>query len=89
MISWSYYGERCWAFLFGDSRTISLAYRILFLIFVVLGSIVSATNVLDFGDLMILGMAFPNILGVLLLSNRVKKELDDYWKRYKSGEFDK
>lgn len=88
MISWSYYGERCWAFLFGDSRSASLSYRILFLVFVVLGSIVSATNVLDFGDLMILGMAFPNILGVLLLSNQVKRELDDYWKRYKSGEFD-
>ncbi|WP_417384441.1 alanine/glycine:cation symporter family protein [Gimesia sp.] len=88
MISWSYYGERCWAFLFGDSAKISLAYRILFLVFVVLGSVVSATNVLDFGDLMILGMAFPNILGVLLLSNRVKRELDKYWSRYKSGEFD-
>lgn len=88
MISWSYYGERCWAFLFGDSQKVSMAYRILFLVFVVLGSIVSATNVLDFGDLMILGMAFPNILGVLLLSNRVKKELDSYWTRYKSGEFD-
>lgn len=88
MISWSYYGERCWAFLFGDSPSISLAYRILFLVFVVLGSVVSATNVLDFGDLMILGMAFPNILGVLLLSNRVKRELDKYWSRYKSGEFD-
>tara|TARA_R110002124_G_scaffold75311_12_gene202132 strand:- start:415 stop:2058 length:1644 start_codon:yes stop_codon:yes gene_type:complete len=88
MISWSYYGERCWAFLFGDSAKISLAYRILFLIFVVLGSVVSATNILDFGDLMILGMAFPNILGVLLLSNRVKRELDGYWSRYKSGEFD-
>lgn len=88
MISWSYYGERCWAFLFGDSKKASLSYRILFLVFVLLGSIVSATNVLDFGDLMILGMAFPNILGVLLLSNRVKRELDAYWKRYKSGEFD-
>lgn len=88
MISWSYYGERCWAFLFGDSAKTSLAYRILFLVFVVLGSVVSATNVLDFGDLMILGMAFPNILGVLLLSNRVKRELDAYWTRYKSGEFD-
>ncbi|MFK7776765.1 MAG: alanine/glycine:cation symporter family protein, partial [Gimesia sp.] len=89
MISWSYYGERCWAFLFGDSKAVSMSYRILFLVFVVLGSVVSATNVLDFGDLMILGMAFPNILGVLLLSNRVKKELTIYWKKYKSGEFDK
>ncbi|QDV49236.1 alanine/glycine:cation symporter family protein [Gimesia fumaroli] len=88
MISWSYYGERCWAFLFGDSKKASMSYRILFLVFVVLGSIVSATNVLDFGDLMILGMAFPNILGVLLLSNRVKRELDIYWNRYKLGEFE-
>ncbi|QDT41210.1 Amino-acid carrier protein AlsT [Gimesia alba] len=88
MISWSYYGERCWAFLFGDSKKASMSYRILFLVFVVLGSLVSATNMLEFGDLMILGMAFPNILGVLLLSNRVKRELDAYWKRYKSGEFE-
>ncbi len=85
MISWSYYGERCWAYLFGDRA--SMSYRIVFLVFVFLGSIVSSTNVLDFGDLMILGMAFPNILGVLLLSGKVKTDLDDYWNRYKSGEF--
>ncbi len=85
MISWSYYGERCWAYLFGDAA--SLSYRILFLVFVYLGSIVSSTNILKFGDLMILGMAFPNILGVVLLSGKVKRELDDYWHRYKAGEF--
>lgn len=87
MISWSYYGERCWAYLFGDRA--SMSYRILFLVFVFLGSVVSATNVLQFGDLMILGMAFPNILGVLLLSNGVKRDLDDYWAKLKAGEFDK
>jgi AGCS family alanine or glycine:cation symporter len=48
---------------------------------------VSARNVLEFGDLMILGMAFPNVLGVVLLSREVKRDLDDYWRRYKSGEF--
>ncbi|MBT4864555.1 MAG: alanine:cation symporter family protein, partial [Planctomycetaceae bacterium] len=85
MISWSYYGERCWAYLFGDRA--SMSYRIIFLVFVFLGSIVSATNVLDFGDLMILGMAFPNILGVVLLAPKVKAELKDYWTRYKAGEF--
>jgi len=84
MISWSYYGERCWAFLFGDRA--SMSYRIIFLVFVFLGSIVSATNVLEFGDLMILGMAFPNILGVLLLSSGVKKDLDEYWSKLQSGE---
>jgi len=84
MISWSYYGERCWVFLFGDRS--SMSYKILFLIFVFLGSIVSATNVLDFGDIMILSMAIPNILGVIFLTNMVKRDLDDYWSKYKSGE---
>ncbi len=35
MISWSYYGERCWVYLFGDGT--SMVYRVLFLIFVFLG----------------------------------------------------
>ncbi len=86
MISWSYYGERCWAYLFGDRS--SMVYRILFLGVVFLGAIVSSTNVLDLSDLMILGMAFPNIAGVVLLSPKVRRALDDYWTRYKSGEFD-
>ncbi len=86
MISWSYYGERCWSYLFGDRA--SMAYRIIFLVFVVLGSVVSATNVLDFGDLMILGMAFPNIIGLVLLSGGVARDLKAYWQKYTSGEFE-
>ncbi|MBI1315144.1 amino acid carrier protein [bacterium] len=86
MISWSYYGERCWSYLFGDRA--SMSYRIIFLIFVVLGSIVSATNVLEFGDLMILGMAFPNIIGLVLLSGGVARDLKSYWRKYTAGEFD-
>ena len=84
MISWSYYGERCWAYLFGDGA--SLAYRILFLVFTFLGSIVTATNILDFSDLMILGMALPNVLGVLLLSGKVSELLRDYESKLSSGE---
>jgi AGCS family alanine or glycine:cation symporter len=83
LISWSYYGERCWSALLGVR--FSLAYKILFLVFVMLGSIVTAGNILEFSDLLILGMSFPNILGVLLLSNKVKRELDKYWGKYKSG----
>jgi AGCS family alanine or glycine:cation symporter len=84
MISWSYYGERCWTWLFGDGT--SVIYKMIFLSFVFLGSIVSATNVLSFGDLMILGMAFPNILGVVLLSGRVRKALKEYMAKLKSGD---
>jgi AGCS family alanine or glycine:cation symporter len=83
MISWSYYGERCWTNLFGARY--SLAYKVLFLVFVVLGSIVSATNVLEFGDLMILIMAFPNILGLYFLRGVVGRELAAYEGKMKDG----
>lgn len=84
MISWSYYGERSWTWLFGDKS--SGLFRILFLIGTFLGSVVTSTNVLAFGDLMILGMAFPNILGLYILRKNVKREMDDYWGKVKSGE---
>ncbi|MCA9066748.1 MAG: alanine:cation symporter family protein, partial [Planctomycetaceae bacterium] len=86
MISWSYYGERCWAYLFGD-RT-SIVYRLIFIVMVVMGAVMSSTNVLDLSDLAILGMAFPNILGVILMSGVIKRDLDAYWAKLKSGELD-
>jgi len=85
MISWSYYGERCWTTLFGDGA--SLSYKIIFLIFVFLGSVISATNVLEFGDLMILCMAFPNILGLYFLGGVVKRQLVTYEADLKAGKF--
>jgi AGCS family alanine or glycine:cation symporter len=84
MISWSYYGEQCWVWLFG-LRSIHL-YKLVFLTFAFLGAMFEARSVLDFGDYMILGMAFPNILGVVLLSGKVKAALDDYMARLASGE---
>lgn len=86
LISWSYYGERCWTWLFGPR--LSLVYKVIFLAFSVLGSIVQANNILTFSDLLILGMSFPNILGLILLSCRVRATLDDYWLRLKRGEFE-
>jgi len=85
MISWSYYGERCFTYLFGQGM--SMVYRILFLVFVFLGSVVTATNILVFSDLMILSMALPNMLGLLLMSGKVRAILDEYWRGYKKGEY--
>ncbi len=83
LISWSYYGERCSTHLFGPRA--SLPYKLLFLTFVMLGSIVSAGNILAFSDLMLLSMALPNILGAALLSGKVRRRLDQYWEQYRSG----
>jgi AGCS family alanine or glycine:cation symporter len=85
MISWSYYGEQCWAHLFGV-RSI-LLYKTIFLIFTCLGARFEAKAVTDFGDMMILGMAFPNLIGVFLLSGQIKADLDVYWRKLQAGEF--
>lgn len=84
MISWSYYGERSWAYLFGDRTT--MIYKVLFVIFVFIGSVVRLSAVLDFSDMMILSMAFPNILGCYLLSHKVAADLRDYMKRLQTGQ---
>jgi AGCS family alanine or glycine:cation symporter len=83
MISWSYYGEQAWVHLFGVRSL--LTYKFIFLGFTWAGAVFAAQAVLDFGDLMILGMAFPNLIGVLLLSGKVKTLLDDYLARQQAG----
>lgn len=86
MISWSYYGLKAWTYLLGKSKKSVIAYKSLFLIFIVIGSSVGLGSVLVFSDLMILGMAFPNILGLLLLSGEVRTDLKAYFRKIKSGE---
>ena len=83
IISWSYYGERCFTYLFGEKY--SMGFRISLLVVVFLGSVTTSTNVLEFGDLMILGMAFPNILGVYFLVPKLKGILNKYMADVKSG----
>jgi AGCS family alanine or glycine:cation symporter len=85
IISWSYYGERSWAYLFGVRSTI--LYKVLAVCAVFIGTVVNLGSVLDFSDMMILGMAFPNILGLLLLLPGVRRDLARYWQRYRAGEF--
>lgn len=85
MISWSYYGERCWTSLFGARS--SIIYKFIFLGFVFLGSIMSGQNALDFGDLMILSMALPNIIGLYVLQGDVVAELKTYLTNLRAGNF--
>lgn len=86
MISWSYYGLKSWTFLFGQTKQATVAYKVVFLVFIVIGSSTSLGAVLDFSDMMILGMAFPNILGLYFLSGEVRTELKSYFARVNSGE---
>ena len=86
-ISWSYYGERCWVYMFGDQY--SLFYKVIFLGFSVIASVASAANLLEFTELLVLGMAFPNLIGLYLLSGKVKVALGQYTQKLASGELDR
>ncbi|WP_179008541.1 alanine/glycine:cation symporter family protein [Winogradskyella forsetii] len=80
MISWSYYGMQGWVYLFGKGKVSDLAYKILFLFFVVVGASISLGAVINFSDAMIFAMVVPNIIGVIILSPIIKKELAKYYK---------
>jgi len=78
MISWSYYGLQSWMYIFGKSRISDLTYKVIFLIFIVIGAAGDMSAVWTFSDAMILALVFPNMIGLLLLYPRVKEELNKY-----------
>lgn len=80
LISWSYYGLQSWKYLFGRSFAADISYKVLFCIFVVIGSAASLGSVLAFSDAMILAMVFPNMIGLLFLFPKVREELSRYLK---------
>ena len=73
--------------MFGEKYT--LVYKVIFVVFVILGTITSASNILDFSDLLILAMAFPNFIGLYMLHGKVREALDSYLAKLKSGELDR
>lgn len=93
LISWSYYGIKGFDYIFGDfceknlknRKLASITYKIIFLFFIVLGTVSSNSNVIDFSDMMLLCMAFPNMIGLVILSPRIKKDLNKYWQNLKTG----
>lgn len=80
LISWSYYGQQAWASLFGQGKVVDLAYKVLFCVCIVVGAALSLGAVTDFSDGMLLGMCFPNLIGVYLLLPVVKEELISFRK---------
>lgn len=86
MISWSYYGLKSWTYLFGESKLNEIIYKVIFCLFVIVGSAISASAVFNFGDAMIFAMCFPNVFGLYVLMPNVKRAYKDYMERIRSGQ---
>ncbi len=80
LLGWSYYGERAVEFLFGV-RAI-LPYRILWVLAVPLGALVSLDFVWLLADALNALMAIPNLIALLLLSPVVFTLTREYWARH-------
>lgn len=79
LITWCYCGERSAEYLFG-SRSI-IYYRVTFVICIVIGPIVQLNSIIAFSDMMMLCMAFPNIIGGVMLFKKGNILFKDYFNR--------
>jgi len=87
MISWSYYGERAWVYIFGAKS--SIIFKLIFLAFIVIATITDTGIMVDFSSILFLALAVPNIFGLLMMSGDVRKMLTEYLAKLKSGELDR
>ena len=78
MLSWSYYGLQAWTYLFGKGEAKENLFKIIFLLFTVLGASITLDAVIKFSDAMILALVFPNMIGLLMLFPKAKEELREY-----------
>ncbi|MGV6802393.1 MAG: alanine/glycine:cation symporter family protein [bacterium] len=81
LFSYSYYGMKCFSFLFGARTTKIYAYSYIFSI--LLGAVASLSLIVNFIDLMFALMAVPTVLSALLLSPHVVRATNEYFSRRK------
>ncbi|PHZ83319.1 alanine/glycine:cation symporter family protein [Paremcibacter congregatus] len=86
MITWSYYGIKAWTFLFGESKTMEITYKLLFCCVTVIGATMSLTQVVNFADAANFSMAIPNIIGIFVLAPVVGQCLKSFMGKIDSGE---
>ncbi len=87
MISWSYYGLKGWTYLFGEGT--QTVYKVIFCVFVALGCMVQLGPILDISDALVFLICVPNILALYFLAPVVKREMNSYLNRVRSGEIKK
>ena len=80
ILSWSYYGERCWGYITGNNKAFDLVYKVIFILFCIVGATGSGTLMWDIADTLNGMMAIPNLIALLGLSSVVAKITRDYFK---------
>ena len=83
IIGWSYYGERCWAYLTNENKIVNITYKIIFVLFCIVGAVGSGTLMWDISDTLHGLMAIPNLISLLLLSGIIISATKEYFSKLK------
>ncbi|MFM1525352.1 MULTISPECIES: alanine/glycine:cation symporter family protein [Helcococcus] len=79
IVGWYYYGERCFAYLFGEKHV--LIYRIVYIPLIYVGAVGGLEDIWTISDTLNGLMAIPNLIGLFLLSGVVVKKTNEYFNK--------
>ena len=80
ILSWAYYGERCWGYITNNSKIFNVIYKAIFILVCIVGATGSGTLMWDIADTLNGMMAIPNLIALLLLSGVVSGITKEYFK---------
>ena len=83
LFSLSYYGEKCYGYLFGAKNQSN--YRYFYVFSIILGSVASLDAIISLIDGMYATMAIPTMISALILAPKVKKAANTYYEKLKKG----
>ena len=87
IISWAYYGQKGWTYLFGENKKGIIVYQLAFCLIIVIGSTMNLTSIVNFTDAGLLAMAVPNIIAMYILFPDLKHDIRRYCKKHHFGKF--
>lgn len=87
LISWAYYGQKAWTFLFGEGKKRVLTFNIIYCLFIIIGSAMNVKSILEITDAMMIAMCVPNVIVLYTLCSEVKRELQKYCLEHNIGKW--
>ena len=78
-IAWSYYGDRCANYLFGQQAV--LPYKMAFVVMHFVGAVLPLTVIWNFGDIFLAIVIVPNLIALIMLTPQVVEETKSYFER--------
>ena len=81
ILSWSYYGSSCWAYLTKGNKVVDIIYKLVFIGMCYIGATGSGTLLWDISDTLNGLMALPNLIALIPLAGVAAKLTKDYFAR--------